>query len=102
VTVDYPKTIAIVIADEEEANAVIGLMKPHPRIDKKDELKPVERVAVRIVASLVCQPGECMVCGCTEEEPCVIRRGEEEFACSWINAECTLCSTCLGIIEIAL
>jgi hypothetical protein len=32
-------------------------------------------------------PGECRVCGCTEEESC-------PGGCIWANSEATLCSRC--------
>ena len=87
------KTIAIVIADETEADAVIELMKGGGE-------EPLSRVALRIVAALVTVPGECIVCGCTEDEPCVTRSGDYDTACSWVNSECTICSRCLGIVAL--
>jgi hypothetical protein len=107
---EWPKTIAIVIENEEEAEAVVGLLRREEPRRIQDTpcnpefqpprglLPPIERVALRIIASLVTLPGECMVCGCTEDEPCVIKSGDIEIPCAWINEERTLCSACLGVI----
>ncbi len=41
--------------------------------------------------------GECQVCGCTNEEPCV-REDDDGFAqaCGWTDDSHTLCTHCGG------
>jgi hypothetical protein len=98
---EWPKTIAIVIASEDEADAVIALMQPIARNvaarGRRDQFTPIKRVAIRIAASLVTLPGECMLCGCREDDcsECIQKTGEP---CFWVNQECTICSACLGIV----
>jgi hypothetical protein len=84
------QTVAILV-DEEELNALIPLIGASR---KMDELPPVSRVALRIVAASVCEPGTCMVCECTEDDcsGCIQRTGGP---CHWLNENRTVCSACL-------
>ncbi len=37
--------------------------------------------------------GECRLCGCTDETPCV---DDEGLPCAWANEQHTLCTGCVG------
>ncbi len=53
------------------------------------------------------KPGQCRVCGCTERMPCAIDFVDEDgdaaaVACTWANAERTLCSNPNCVAEVLL
>jgi len=89
---EWPKIIAIRIDDGEEAQAMLELVGPAPF-----NQTPRQRVALRIIAATLATPGECMVCGCTDEDcsGCIARTG---MPCSWANTAETLCSACVASI----
>jgi hypothetical protein len=82
----FPRFVAA-HAEEEELNALIPLIT-----EQKD--KPLGRLALRIVAASLTQPGTCMICECTEDDcrECIERTG---LPCSWVNENRTLCSACV-------
>ena len=51
---------------EEELNALLQFFGKEKRSMKPESLSPVARVALRIVAASVTEPGTCMICGCTD------------------------------------
>ncbi|HEY3898948.1 MAG TPA: hypothetical protein VGM54_10065 [Chthoniobacter sp.] len=86
------KLVAVRVT-EDEINALIRLIPKGSlartlEADDLNKLPPEARVALKITAAAICQPGECMVCGCTQEEAC-------PGGCSWVNPNFTLCSVCL-------
>jgi hypothetical protein len=67
--------------------------------DAKKEKGKKSAKKVATPAAPVCgRPGECRVCECTEADcsGCVARTGAP---CSWVDADRTLCSACLPLVE---
>jgi hypothetical protein len=92
---------AAAVFDESELNALITLIKSEGGDITREiapaemaSLPPLARAGLKIVAASLTQPGECMVCGCTQEDcsGCIKRTG---FPCSWANARMNLCTACL-------
>lgn len=44
------------------------------------------------LSQVVATEGTCFVCGCTEDDPCIVPNGG---ACSWASPDKTVCSACV-------
>lgn len=85
------QTVDGVRKDCEKNNAAVALgwrILRFPATDKRDALDWVS-----VVHQALTPPGECLVCGCTEDDcsACVERTGEP---CTWVQPG--LCSACLA------
>ena len=88
--VEQTRLIAIRVSDDE-INALVELLRVDlvPHTGKARAVSPASRAILKMLSAFVAPPGQCMVCGCSENDP-------RSKPCEWLTAERTLCQDCAG------
>jgi hypothetical protein len=87
---DPSARLVAVQLSESEIQALLELLGTslQPNGNQGAGVSPRTRAIVKILSAFVSPPGQCMVCGCTDEAP-------GGHGCKWVTPEHTLCTNCV-------